>query len=65
VNEDVRKYPLSIAYVGIAFTMATERNLKNLFYLNKEKDARIRDLEEQLLHAKKYEVGLKEFNLCA
>jgi hypothetical protein len=39
--------------IGTAFTVAMEQNLKNLFCLNEEKDARIKELEEQLRHAKK------------
>jgi hypothetical protein len=41
-----------------------EKNLKNLFCQNEEKDARIRELEEQLKHAKKDEGGLREFKAC-
>jgi hypothetical protein len=64
VEEDVSKYPLSIASTGTSFTTTMEWNLKNLFHQNEEKDARIRELEEQLRHAKKDEGSLREFKAC-
>jgi tryptophan synthase alpha subunit len=48
VTKDVIKIPAFHSIVGTAFIVATEQNLKNLFHLNEEKDARIRELEEQL-----------------
>jgi predicted nuclease with TOPRIM domain len=41
-----------------------EQNLKNFLHQNEEKDARIRELEEQLKHIKKDKGGLKEFKEC-
>jgi hypothetical protein len=55
VVEEISKDPLSIASTDTAFTTTMEWNLKNLFLQNEEKDARIRELEEQLRHAKKDE----------
>jgi hypothetical protein len=41
-----------------------EQNIKNFLCQNEEKDARIRELEEQHKHAKKKKGGLKEFKAC-
>jgi hypothetical protein len=45
--------------------LAIEQNLKDLVYQNEEKDDRIRELEEQLRHAKKDKGSLREFKACA
>jgi len=60
----IRKDSLCITSVDTAFIVATEQNLKNLFCQYEEKDARIRELEEQFRHAKKDEGGLREFKAC-
>jgi hypothetical protein len=44
--------------------LATKHNLKDLVHQNKEKDDRIRELEEPLRHTKKDKGSLKEFNKC-
>jgi hypothetical protein len=64
ITEDVSEDLLSISSSSTTFIVATEKNLKNMFHQNEEKYARIRELEEQLRHAKKNEGGLKEFKSC-
>jgi hypothetical protein len=63
VIEDVSKDPLSIAHPSTTFIVEIEKNLKNLFCQNEEKDIRIRELEQQLRHTNKDKEILMEFNV--
>jgi hypothetical protein len=46
VKKNVRDDPLSITSTGVAFILASEKNLKDLVHENKEKYERIKTLEE-------------------
>jgi hypothetical protein len=48
VVENIRHDPLAIALVGVAFTQASEQNLKNVLQELEEAKERIRTLEEEL-----------------
>jgi hypothetical protein len=60
VMKNVNKDPVSIAFVGTTF-MTTKDNVRNLHHQNLEKDARIKELEEQLRQVKVDEGSLQRF----
>lgn len=62
--ENVRNDPLSIALVGVTFTLASKKNLKELVRKNEEKDERIREMEEEVKRTKRDKESIREFKLC-
>jgi len=48
VTENVSEDPIFISSIGTAFTTMMKYHIKNLYCQNVEKDARIRDMEEQI-----------------
>jgi siroheme synthase (precorrin-2 oxidase/ferrochelatase) len=61
IVENVRKDIISIYSIRITFTLALEKNIKDLVHNNEEKDERIRELEEDVMHNKREREIIKEF----
>jgi hypothetical protein len=57
--------PLSISSANVAFTQASEENLRNMACDIEEKDERIRSLEEEVHCYKSDHENIMEFRECA
>jgi hypothetical protein len=65
VTGNISEDPISIASTGTTFTTTTKDNVQNLYHQNLEKDARIKELEEQLKQVKIDERNLQSFKASA
>jgi hypothetical protein len=61
--ENIMEYPLAIASTGVAFTQASEKNLKNMVQEIEEYKERIKILEEEVKFYKGDRTNIQEFRI--
>ena len=61
ITGDVRENPMATTRAGFAFMDANVDNIQRLFQKNKEKEMKIKELEEKLQQVRIYEISLLIF----
>jgi hypothetical protein len=64
VVENILQDPLAIASAGIAFTQASEQNLKNVLQELEEANERIRMVEKDFRFYKGEQTSIQDFRKC-